>query len=109
MDQKKLKLMIMPLLLVAGLTFFAPQKPAEAFTNQVIQQGSVGEDVIELQARLQYIGFYNGDIDGVFGWQTYWATRNFQYEFGIKVDGYVGEKTKHALERATEYDQSYVQ
>lgn len=45
MDQKKLKLMIMPLLLVAGLTFFAPQKPAEAFTNQVIQQGSVGEDV----------------------------------------------------------------
>ena len=78
MDQKKLKLMIMPLLLVAGLTFFAPQKPAEAFTNQVIQQGSVGEDVIELQARLQYIGFYNGDIDGVFGWQTYWATRNFQ-------------------------------
>ena len=42
MDQKKLKLMIMPLLLVAGLTFFAPQKPAEAFTNQVIQQGSVG-------------------------------------------------------------------
>ena len=109
MDQKKLKLMIMPLLLVAGLTFFAPQKPAEAFTNQVIQQGSVGEDVIELQARLQYIGFYNGDIDGVFGWQTYWATRNFQYEFGIKVDGYVGEKTKQALERATEYDQSYVQ
>lgn len=45
MDQKKLKLMIMPLLLVAGLSIFCPPKAAEAFTNQVIQQGSVGEDV----------------------------------------------------------------
>ncbi|TSJ67579.1 spore cortex-lytic enzyme [Allobacillus salarius] len=109
MNQKKLKLMILPLLVVAGMSFMVPSKPAEAFTNQVIQQGAVGEDVIELQARLQYIGFYNGDIDGVFGWRTYWATRNFQYEFGIKVDGFVGEKTKQALERATEYDQNYVQ
>ena len=33
-----------------------------AFSNQVIQQGAVGDDVIELQSRLQYIGFYNGKL-----------------------------------------------
>ncbi|WP_027964481.1 spore cortex-lytic enzyme [Halalkalibacillus halophilus] len=81
---------------------------SEGFSNQVIQQGSTGDDVIELQSRLQYIGYYNGAIDGVFGWQTYWALRNFQYEFDLEVDGLAGETTKQALERATQYDQSYV-
>ncbi|WAA13779.1 spore cortex-lytic enzyme [Fervidibacillus halotolerans] len=79
-----------------------------AFSNQVIQIGSVGDDVIELQSRLQYIGFYNGKIDGVFGWQTYWALRNFQYEFGMKVDGLAGPATKQKLINVTKYNESYV-
>ena len=81
----------------------------QAFSDQIIQQGSVGEDVIELQARLQYLGFYHGKIDGVFGWGTYWALRNFQSEFGLeKVDGLGGHKTKEMLERASEYNKRYV-
>ncbi|KRG09665.1 hypothetical protein ACA30_21710 [Virgibacillus soli] len=79
-----------------------------AFTNQVIQKGAVGDDVIELQARLQYIGFYNGKIDGVFGWGTYWALRNFQSEFGLPIDGLAGEDTKAKLIKASKYDQQYV-
>lgn len=80
----------------------------EAFSNQVIQQGAVGDDVIELQARLQYLGFYNGKIDGVFGWGTYWALRNFQYEFGMEIDGLAGSKTKEKLVKATKYDKQFV-
>src|SRR5699024_2207790 len=76
-----------------------------AFSPQVIQQGASGEDVIELQARLKHIGFYNGKIDGVFGWGTYWALRNFQYEFGMKVDGLAGAATKEKLVKASKnYD-----
>ncbi|MBS4217288.1 spore cortex-lytic enzyme [Bacillus sp. FJAT-49711] len=82
---------------------------SNAFTNQVIQKGAVGEDVIELQARLQYIGFYNGKIDGVFGWGTYWALRNFQYEFGMEVDGLAGAETKAKLVKASKYDKQFVQ
>ncbi|USY57198.1 spore cortex-lytic enzyme [Bacillus sp. CBEL-1] len=82
---------------------------SSAFTNQVIQQGAVGEDVIELQSRLQYIGFYNGKIDGVFGWSTYWALRNFQYEFGIKkIDGLAGAQTKQKLADVTKYYEYHV-
>lgn len=81
----------------------------QAFSDQIIQQGAVGEDVIELQARLQYLGFYHGKIDGVFGWGTYWALRNFQSEFGLeKVDGLGGHKTKEMLERASKYNKRYV-
>ena len=81
---------------------------AEAFTNQVVQQGAVGDDVIELQARLQYIGFYNGKIDGVFGWKTYWALRNFQYEFGLPIDGLAGWQTKLKLAKASKYNEQFV-
>jgi N-acetylmuramoyl-L-alanine amidase len=91
-----------------AITMINPQS-SSAFTNQVIQQGAVGEDVIELQSRLQYIGFYNGEIDGVFGWSTYWALRNFQYEFGIKkIDGLAGAQTKQKLADVTKYYEYHV-
>lgn len=83
--------------------------PVQAFSNQVIQRGAVGDDVIELQARLQYNGYYHGRIDGVFGWGTYWSVRNFQHDFGLKeVDGLVGEETKNMLARATKYYRDFV-
>ncbi|MFG6118478.1 spore cortex-lytic enzyme [Thalassobacillus sp. B23F22_16] len=85
-----------------------PTEQADAFSNQVIQQGAVGDDVIELQARLQYLGFYNGKIDGVFGWGTYWALRNFQYEFGMEIDGLAGQSTKQKLVNASQYDEGFV-
>ncbi|UII54659.1 spore cortex-lytic enzyme [Cytobacillus spongiae] len=79
-----------------------------AFSNQVVQHGAVGDDVIELQARLQYLGFYNGKIDGVFGWGTYWALRNFQYEFGLPIDGLAGAETKQKLAKASKYNEQFV-
>ncbi|RFA37340.1 spore cortex-lytic enzyme [Virgibacillus dokdonensis] len=94
--------------LFLGLNVIQTEKTAHAFSSQVIQHGAVGDDVIELQARLQYLGFYNGTIDGVFGWGTYWALRNFQYEFGLEIDGLAGQDTKQKLTKASEYDENYV-
>ncbi|CCQ96104.1 Spore cortex-lytic enzyme [[Clostridium] ultunense Esp] len=72
-----------------------------AFGKQTLYVGARGGDVYELQGRLKYLGYYTGKIDGVFGWRTYWAVRNFQYNFGMKVDGIVGSKTKYKLWKAT--------
>src|SRR5699024_8249829 len=92
-------------ILMLAFTFIPlHEKSPKAFTDQVIQHGAVGDDVIELQARLKHIGFFTGDIDGVFGWRTYWALRNFQYEFGLPIDGMAGEKTKAMLVKSTKYD-----
>ncbi|MGG0277700.1 spore cortex-lytic enzyme [Bacillus rhizoplanae] len=97
-----------PLLLVtlaaALLVSSIHEKEVGAFSNQVIQKGASGEDVIELQSRLKYIGFYNGKVDGVFGWGTYWALRNFQEKFGLPVDGLAGTATKQKLVKATKYE-----
>lgn len=85
-----------------------PSQTVHGFTDQVIQKGASGEDVIELQARLEHIGFFNGKIDGVFGWGTYWALRNFQNDFGMKVDGLAGTGTKQKLVKASKYDKQKV-
>src|SRR5690625_1639366 len=95
-------------LLSFGLQSTQSVKPIHPFSPQVIQQGAVGEDVIELQARLQYIGFYNGKVDGVFGWSTYWALRDIQYEFRLDIDGMDGATTKEKLAKATKYDEKTV-
>nr|WP_235194478.1 spore cortex-lytic enzyme [Shouchella xiaoxiensis] len=93
---------------MAIIVFVSNGDQAAAFSEQVIQKGATGDDVVELQSRLQHVGYYNGKIDGVFGWGTYWAVRNYQYEYGIDIDGLVGEQMKTKLVSTTEYDQDYV-
>jgi N-acetylmuramoyl-L-alanine amidase len=108
--KKKIVKFLFPLLIslcMVPFTFLEDDR-AFAFSNQVIQQGAVGDDVIELQSRLQYLGFYNRKIDGVFGWSTYWALRNFQYEFGLPIDGLAGTETKAKLAKASKYNKQFV-
>lgn len=72
-----------------------------AFSQQIIKVGDEGKDVREMQGRLKFLGFYTGKVDGVFSWRSYWALRNFQYEFGLPIDGVLGAKTKLKLYNAT--------
>jgi N-acetylmuramoyl-L-alanine amidase len=88
------------------LSLLADGRSVHAFSDQVIQRGAVGDDVIELQTRLKNIGYYNGKIDGVFSWSTYWALRNFQSAFGLPVDGLAGASTKDKLVSASKYNPS---
>lgn len=57
-----LKVMFVLMLCLMTLSLSSKEKPVQAFTNQVIQKGAVGDDVIELQARLQNIGFTEGKL-----------------------------------------------
>ncbi|MDO5684881.1 MAG: peptidoglycan-binding protein [Bifidobacterium sp.] len=56
-----------------------------------------GEDVSELQAHLQDLGFYTGHVDGNFGPETYAAVKNYQRDYALRVDGIVGPVTVKAL------------
>lgn len=69
--------------------------------NHVYHRGDRGGYVWELQNRLKFLGFYTGPVNGVFTERTEKAVRLFQYEFRIKVDGFVGPKTKEKLWLAT--------
>ncbi|MFT8362379.1 MAG: spore cortex-lytic enzyme [Sporolactobacillus sp.] len=94
--------------LIAFIFTFLQVNQAAAFSNQVLTQGDRGEDVVELQARLQYIGFYQSQIDGKFGYTTYWAVRNFQQKYGLQVDGAVGAAVKQKLIKASQFNKTFV-
>jgi peptidoglycan hydrolase-like protein with peptidoglycan-binding domain len=57
----------------------------------------LGPDVEYVQQRLSDLGFYDGEIDGVYDLETEGAVRAFQEEFGILVDGIVGPDTYNAI------------
>lgn len=102
MKNKKWYLLFAAMLLaVFSLTTIMPKQSAEAFSKVIRKVGSSGSDVREMQGRLKYLGYYTGKIDGQFGWRSYWALRNFQYKFGMKVDGVLGPKTKLKLYNAS--------
>jgi N-acetylmuramoyl-L-alanine amidase len=75
----------------------------ETFSKNEVRYGATGSDVYELQGRLKLIGFYHGAIDGDYGYKTLQAVKRFQGEFGMRVDGIVGPKTKLKLWEATKH------
>lgn len=63
----------------------------------VSRYGSRGEEVKQIQTKLKSWGYYNGEVDGIFGSNTQAAVKKFQQKNGLNVDGVVGEKTLIAL------------
>lgn len=104
-NMRILTLCLVSILLICGMMITLPNSSSqETFSGRILERGSSGQDVVELQERLKYIGYLNDVTDGKFGWNTYWAVRKFQKDFGIKVDGKVGSKTQRILVSKTKYN-----
>lgn len=59
----------------------------------------VGDDVVEVQTKLQELGFYTERIDGHFGELTHNAVVSYQLNYGLQTDGICGPATIRALSR----------
>lgn len=59
--------------------------------------GSRGSEVTQIQTKLKRWGYYNGNIDGIYGSQTLAAVKYFQRKNGLTVDGIAGPKTLAAM------------
>lgn len=63
----------------------------------VYRQGSSGQTVRTIQQKLKNWGYYDGEVDGIFGSRTTAAVKYFQRSNGLTVDGIVGPATLKAL------------
>lgn len=72
----------------------------EAGSSQpgVLKKGMKGENVLDLQAKLKSLGYYDGSLDGSFGSGTLLAVIEFQMTNGLTADGVVGPRTLQALQ-----------
>ena len=71
------------------------------FSNNTIfalsKYGSRGSEVTQIQTKLKRWGYYNGNIDGIYGSETLAAVKYFQRKNGLTVDGSAGKKTLEAM------------
>ena len=59
--------------------------------------GSQGEEVRQIQTKLNELGYFNEKIDGIYGTKTKNAVINFQKDNNLNPDGIVGTKTLENL------------
>ena len=79
-------------LIISLVQWLAPQSQAAVY-----QQGSQGQAVRAIQQKLQRWGYYDGEVDGIYGSQTVKAVKYFQRRNGLTADGVVGSATLKAL------------
>jgi len=60
-------------------------------------RGEKGSDVFYLQKRLRQLGLYKHNPDGIFGYATEQALKEFQQQAGLPVTGQVGWREYNAL------------
>ncbi len=59
--------------------------------------GSRGNEVTQIQTKLKRWGYYNGNVDGIYGSKTVEAVKKFQRKNGLTADGIAGKNTLAAM------------
>lgn len=66
-------------------------------TPSPMRPGATGSDVVKLQQALEYLGYYDGPIDGIYGKGTKDAVIKFQKKRSLSTDGIAGSGTLRVL------------
>lgn len=94
----KNKSILVLLLIIFSLSLSTPAQAA--LGNVLLKVGSTGADVVELQTKLNDVGFNVGKVDGIFGSKTKQGVINFQQAHSLVGDGIVGPLTVKSLNEA---------
>ena len=85
---------VISLLIVAVAVFNSGSFKSEQVLSKY---GSRSNEVRQIQTKLKELGYFNSNVDGIFGAKTQSAVKAFQKSKGLTVDGIAGPKTLKAL------------
>ena len=96
--KKKLKITVALLIIISIFVTYNVFFREDINSSYALSKyGSRGEEVKTIQTKLKRWGYYNGNIDGIYGSQTLAAVKWFQSKNGLQVDGLAGTKTLEAM------------
>ena len=84
-------ILILSIVIILGIIFRINEASA------LSKYGSTGSEVRQIQTKLKRWGYYNGNIDGIYGSKTVSAVKAFQKKNNLKVDGIAGNETLKAI------------
>jgi N-acetylmuramoyl-L-alanine amidase len=86
---------------LSGISYIYMDKIVDLYDYSKValsSYGSTGQEVIDIQSKLYNWGYYDGPVDGDYGYKTFEAVRSFQIKNGLAaVDGIAGSETLAAL------------
>ena len=94
---KILAILSIIILLVTTFLIIISKFPEENEVEALSKYGSRGSEVTQIQTKLKRWGYYNGNIDGIYGSQTVEAVKYFQRKNNLTVDGIAGKNTLEAM------------
>lgn len=83
---------VFAVLALCGAALAAPAMP-EIPSQEILSAGDFGDDVVTLQTELRALGFYEGEITGLFDGATREAVIRLQRFLGVREDGAFGPVT----------------
>lgn len=94
---KKITVLLMSLVCLITMTAVLLVPSASTAGAAHIVKGDTVANIKAVQTRLSDLGYYNYKIDGLWGWRTTNAVKNFQRDYGLTQDGIVGSWTERSL------------
>lgn len=84
---------LLAVVLLGGVGTALAVRNGEDSVSVLSKMGSRGDEVRRVQQKLKSMGYYTGNVDGIYGTQTKKAVEKFQRNTGLSVDGIAGPKT----------------
>ncbi len=79
-------------------TLLAQVQPGNLEPNRpILRIGTEGTSVSQVQGVLKLLGFYQGEVNGIYDENTQMAVSRFQEAAGLEVDGILGNNTWNRL------------
>ncbi len=93
----KRKIILSSVIIILTILFITVITLQSNVVEALSKYGSRGNEVKTIQEKLKRWGYYNGNVDGIYGSQTVSAVKRFQQKNGLSVDGIAGTKTLNAM------------